>query len=262
MKDGAADDSVTKGTEDISFVGSMGHRLSGVLHLPASAAQGSVLMAHCFTCSKDLFTMTRLAKGLADAGFAVLRFDFTGLGGSGGEFSATSVSTNVKDLARAATALIERGFGPCALLGHSLGGAAALLAAQRLKTVRSVAVLAAPSSPRHIQGLLGDYQEQLDNDGQVIVEIAGRKFPLEREFLEDLDRHDAEGSVAGLGRPLLVLHGLDDRVVDISEGERIFARARQPRAFVPLLGADHLLTRRDSAEQALDFLVAWFRSTL
>ncbi len=220
-------------------------------------------MAHCFTCSKDLFTMTRLAKGLADAGFAVLRFDFTGLGESGGDFSATTVSTNVRDLTRAATWLIQRGLGPCGLLGHSLGGSAALLAARHLKTVRSIAVLAAPSSPRHIRGLLEDGAgEQIRSDGRVIVEIGGRRFPIDREFLEDLDRHDAEASVAGLGRPLLVMHGLADQVVDVSEGERIFAQASQPRAFVPLLGADHLLTKRESAEQALEFLGAWFASTL
>lgn len=206
--------------------------------------------------------MTRLAKGLANAGFAVLRFDFTGLGESGGDFSATTVSTNVKDLARAATTLIERGLGPCGMLGHSLGGAAGLLAAHRLKTVRSVAVLAAPSSPQHVRGLLRDYREQIRDEGRIFVEIAGRRFPIDEAFLEDLDRHDAEGSVGALGRPLLVLHGLDDRVVDISEGERIFSQARQPRAFVPLSGADHLLTKHEWAEQALEFLTAWFRSTL
>lgn len=248
--------------EQVAFVGSAGHRLSGALHLPDRAPAGSLLMAHCFTCSKDIFTMTRLAHGLADAGFAVLRFDFTGLGESGGDFSRTTVSTNVGDLVRAATALIERGLGPCGLFGHSLGGAATLLAAHRVKTVRSVAVLGAPATPQHVRRLFRDVEDRIRQQGQVVIDIAGRPFPISSEFLDDLGRHDAEGRIADLGRPLLVCHALDDRVVDISEGERIFERARQPKAFMPLLGADHLLTTRRSTEQALGVVVDWFVRTL
>lgn len=248
-------------TEEVSFPGSTGARLSGVLHLPA-APRGSVLMAHCFTCSKDLHTMTRLAEGLAEADYAVLRFDFTGLGESGGEFAETTVGNDVRDLTAAATALVRRELGPCGLLGHSLGGAAGLLAAGRLRTVRSVAVLGAPATPAHIRGLLTDHEEEIRREGEAVVEIAGRPFPIRESFLADLERFDEQDEIGTLDRPLLVLHAVDDEVVEVAQGERIFAAARQPKAFVPLLDADHLLTDRAVAARALEVLVGWFHHTL
>ena len=246
-------------TTGLSFPGSTGARLCGRLHRPDGQARGSILLAHCFTCSKDMHTMTRLARGLAAAGYAVLRFDFTGLGESEGSFGAATVSHDVRDLVAAATALIGEGYGPCGLLGHSLGGAASLLAAQRLKTVRSVAVLGAPASPGHVRHLLG---EQPDGACAIEVTIGGRTFTLARSFFDDLEQHDQRGAVASLQRPLLVLHAVADEVVSIEEGERNFAAAEQPKAFVPLLAADHLLTSRDAAEHALDFVRSWFDATL
>ena len=247
-------------SSELTFTGGSGAQLAGVLHTPdEEQPRGSVLLAHCFTCSKDLQTMTRLAGGLEEAGYAVLRFDFTGLGDSGGEHATTSVSRDVRDLVAATTALIDRGFGPCGLLGHSMGGAAALLAAGRLHTVRSVAVLGAPSTPSHITHLLGDSTPERD---EVAVTIAGRSFTLARSFFDDLDRHDQDAAVADLGRPLLVLHPTEDRTVDIGEGERIFAQASQPKGFLPLVGADHLLTDRAQAAKALGLVRAWFDATL
>ncbi len=253
---------MTQRTEQFTFPGSTGAELAGVLHVPDGSARGSVLMAHCFTCSKDLHTMTRLADGLADAGYAVLRFDFTGLADSGGDFEDKTVSRNVTDLVRAATELIKQGYGPCALVGHSLGGAAALLAAHRLKTVRSVVVLGAPSSPRHVEHLFADRLEAIERKGAADVNIAGRSFPITQEFVDDLEQHDQAGRVADLDRPLLVLHAVDDEVVSVDEGERIFATARQPKAFVPLFASDHLLTDREAAEAALTQVVDWFSRTL
>lgn len=249
-------------TEPISFPGSTGERLSGILHLPPATPVGSVLLAHCFTCSKDLHTMTRLARGLCEAGYAVLRFDFTGIGESGGSFLDKTVTRNTVDLVQAATTLIERGYGPCALVGHSLGGAAALLAAHRLKTVRSVAVIGAPAAPSHISHLLDDRLEEIHREGVAEVTIAGRSFPVARGFLDDLERHDQDGRVAALNRPLLVLHAVDDETVGVAEGERIFAQAQQPKAFLPLLGSDHLLTHRAAAERALGAVESWLRWTL
>jgi uncharacterized protein len=249
-------------TEAFSFPGSTGAELSGVLHLPGAAPTGSVVLAHCFTCSKDLHTTTRLARGLAEAGYAVLRFDFTGIGDSAGDFVDKTVSGNVGDLVQASTALIQRGYGPCALVGHSLGGAAVLLAAHRVKKVRSVAVLGAPATPGHVRKLLSASVDAIREDGIAEIEIAGRTFPLARGFLDDLERHDQAGRVAELARPLLVLHAVDDEVVDVAEGERIFAAARQPKAFVPLFDSDHLLVDRSAAERALAALVSWLRWTL
>ncbi len=248
-------------TERLTFAGSTGAKLAGVLHRPDGTARGSVLLAHCFTCSKDLHTMTRLARGLADAGYAVMRFDFTGIGESGGDFSRKTVSHNVRDIVVAARTLIERGYGPCALLGHSLGGAATLLAASRLKAVRSVAVIGAPASPDHVRHLLTDHEDAIRRDGETVVEIAGRPFPVSLEFLDDLERHDQTGEVSRLGRPLMVVHAVDDDTVPITEGERIFAAAEHPKAFVSLPDADHLLTSRSSAEAVLTLVVAWFDAT-
>lgn len=250
------------GTTDLHFPGSTGATLSGVLHRPDERARGSVLLAHCFTCSKDVHTMTRLARGLSEAGYAVLRFDFTGLGDSGGAFSATTLSHNVRDLTAAATTLIQQGYGPCGLLGHSLGGAASLLAASKLKTVRSVVVLGAPADPEHVRHLFVDHEEAIRRDGEAVVSIGGRPFPIARSFLDDLGTHDAAGRTGSLGRPLLVIHAIDDEVVGIDQGERIFASARQPKGFHPLLRGDHLVTDPEVAAEVLDAARSWFDRTL
>jgi alpha-beta hydrolase superfamily lysophospholipase len=251
----------------LRFAGVTGAPLAGVFHPPAVAdpdtgVRGSLLVVHCFTCSKDLHTMSRLARGLASAGFAVLRFDFTGLGESGGDFSATTLSTNVGDLARAVACLQERAPEPIGLIGHSLGGAACLLAAGKLPSVRSLVVIAAPSTAGHVRGLFKGVEAEIDRAGSAWVRIGGRSFPISAQFLADLERHEVERRTAELGRPLLVLHPVDDTVVAVTEGERIFAMARQPKAFVPLLGADHLLTSRRASAQTVNILVDWFARTL
>jgi len=244
-----------------------GAPLAGVFYSPAAAdsdtgVRGSLLVVHCFTCSKDLNTMSRLARGLARAGFGVLRFDFTGLGESGGDFSATTLSTNLGDLGQAVAWLQEWAPGPIGLVGHSLGGAACLLAAGELASVRSVVVIAAPSTAGHVRGLLAEVEAELERAGMAWVRIGDRSFPISVEFLDDLDGHEVERRTAELGRPLLVLHPLDDQVVPVAEGERLFAVARQPKAFVPLLDTDHLLTSRRASAQAVNVLADWFAHTL
>lgn len=248
-------------TEKVSFPGSSGAALAGVLHLPERPV-GSVLLAHCFTCSKDLHTLTRLARGLCAAGYAVLRFDFTGIGDSGGSFADKTVSRNVGDLVAAARLLIERGLGPCAMVGHSLGGAATLLAARQLHTVRSVVVVGAPSSPAHVRGLLAGSEDEIRRSGVAEVNIGGRPFPISAAFLGDLERHEQGTHVAQLGRPLLVLHAPDDEVVPLSEAEANFAAAGQPKAFWPLLDTDHLVSDRAAAERLLAAVTLWLSATL
>jgi alpha-beta hydrolase superfamily lysophospholipase len=249
-------------TEQVNFPGATGARLVGVLHHPEQERRGSVLLAHCFTCSKDLHTMTRLASGLSEAGYAVLRFDFTGVGDSGGDFADKTIARNVTDLVQAATLLVQRGFGPCAMVGHSLGGAAALLAAARLRTVASVVVIGAPSSPVHVRGLLTGSEAQIRREGVATVEIAGREFAISQEFLDDLERHDQHQHVTGLDRPLCVIHAVHDDVVPVHEGEANFAAARQPKAFIPLLDADHLVTSRAAAAILLDAVIGWLDQTI
>ncbi len=248
--------------EEVSVIGSQGHRLAGQLHRPDQPAKGSILLAHCFTCSKDLHTMSRLASGLADAGYAAFRFDFTGLGDSGGDFAETSVSANVSDLTRAATTLIGMGFGPCGMVGHSLGGAATILAARRLKTVRSMATIGAPATVGHVTHLFADQLDDLLTEGRRTVDIGGRPFELEAGFVHDLDRHDLLAEVAALDRPYLVVHARDDTIVTFDNAEALHGAAVEPKRLAALDHGGHLLGPRDAAEAALTAIRDWFDATL
>ncbi len=243
--------------QPFDFVGASGVGLSGRLHLPPDKAIGSVLLAHCFTCSKDLHTMTRLARALTEAGYATLRFDFTGLGDSSGDFAETSVSSNVGDLRRAALALIQAGFGPCALIGHSLGGAAVLLAAAQLKTVESVTVIGAPARAAHVRHLFAGRESDIVEHGRAEVSIGGRPFHLGRTFVEDLDTHDVLEATANLNRPLLIITPGDDRTVDPDQGRELFDAAREPRRRVIIDEADHLLSKPAHAKAAAAEIVAF-----
>jgi alpha-beta hydrolase superfamily lysophospholipase len=247
-------------SEAVSFEGQR-NRLSGVLHLPSGEIKAGVVLAHCFTCSKSYKVVRHLASGLADGGYAVLRFDFTGLGESEGDFAETSVTTNVDDLESAAGFLTKRGLGPCALVGHSLGGAAVLLATHRLPNICAVAVVAAPATTDHVRRAFSN--EDVDRalaTGRVRMEIAGRPFDISAEFFQDLERHDTLEHVTALGRPILVVHPTADRIVGIEEGEKIFTAARQPRWFVAIPDANHLFTQPKHADIAarviVDFLDA------
>lgn len=246
----------------IEIIGSQGHRLAGRLHVPEGTAKGSVLLAHCFTCSKDLHTMTRLTAGLTEAGYASLRFDFTGLGESGGDFAETSVSANVADLTRAAATLIAKGFGPCGLIGHSLGGAAALLAVPKLKTVRSVVTIGAPSDVGHVTHLFANSLDHLRAAGRAPVTIAGRSFDLNLGFVDDLTTHDVLATVADLNRPYCAIHARDDDVVGFDNAERLHGAAAEPRRLVGFPHGGHLFTDREVAEQMIAAVVGWFDQTL
>jgi putative redox protein len=204
-----------------------------------------------------------LATGIEEGGYAVLRFDFTGLGESEGDFGETSVTTNVADLMSAARYMQQRGFGPCAMVGHSLGGAAALLAASGAPELRAVVVVAAPANAAHVQRVFTE--DDIDTamtSGRVRVEIAGRPFDIAAEFFRDLQRHDSLDHITTLGRPLLVVHPTDDRVVDIGEGEKIFAAAKQPRWFAAIPGADHLFLKQLHAESAARVIVEFLNAVL
>ncbi len=251
------------GSERVEFPGSRGTPLAGTLHTPEGEARGGVLLAHCFTCSKDLAIMTRLANALAEGGYTVLRFDFTGLGASGGDFTDTSFVTDVGDLVRAALWMIDRGRGPCAMVGHSLGGAATLVAAAKIHPVKSVAVIGAPADPEHVRHLIDEEATALvAAEGCAVADIGGRPFPISRRFLADLEHYDQAGAIAGLGKPLLVLHSPDDTIVPVAEGERIFSLAAQPKAFAPLPGADHLLSDPGATALAAHLLRDWLDRTV
>ncbi len=248
--------------EKVAFEGTAGE-LSGTLQLPGGRPKAGVVLAHCFTCSKSLKVTRNLATGIEDGGYAVLRFDFTGLGESEGEFGETSVTTNVGDLEAAARYMEHRGLGPCAMVGHSLGGTATLLAAGNVEGVRAVTTVAAPFTPEHVRHLFAeDDVEQAISSGRITVKIAGRPFQISADFFHDLERHGSPERIAALARPLLVVHGTADRVVEIAEGERIFEAARQPRWFAAIPGADHLFLQQRHAERAAAAIVNFLDTVL
>jgi len=249
-------------TEVIRFIGGNGVELVGVLHRPIERAKGSVLMAHCFTCSKDIHTMTRLAKALTDEGFAAFRFDFTGLGESDGDFAKKTLSGNVSDVTRAATTLVEMGFGPCGLLGHSLGGAAALLAASKLKTVRSLVTVSSPADASHVKHLFADSHDDLLEEGRADVNIGGRIFELEAGFLHDLGTHNVLDAARGLERPYMMVHANDDTVVPVTEAELLHGAAKGHTRLTRYESGGHLFANRDAAEQLAKDVTAWFTETL
>ncbi|MEL6615261.1 MAG: bifunctional alpha/beta hydrolase/OsmC family protein [Bacteroidota bacterium] len=235
-----------------------GHALSARLVLPDGEPQATALFAHCFTCSKDLHAVRRVGKGLTDHGFAVLSFDFTGLGESEGEFKDTSFSSTVSDLVHAAQHLAARGLSPDLLVGHSLGGAAVLAAAGHLPDVKAVATIGAPCDPAHVRHLFLDREADIVASGEAEVSIGGRPFCIRKQFLDDLDSHAAmRERIAAIGRPLLVMHSPTDQTVGIEQARHIFEAARHPKSFVALDGADHLLSDRGDAHFVSDVLAAW-----
>lgn len=239
------------------FDGHDGSALAARLDLPSREPRAFVLFAHCFTCGKDIFAASRISAGLVESGLAVLRFDFTGLGMSEGEFANTNLSSNVADLVCAADHLRVHYQAPALLVGHSLGGAAVLAAAAEIAEVKAVATIGAPSEPVHVQKQFADHVETIRAQGALEVQLAGRPFTITRQFLEDLEATRIRERVAHLGRALLVMHAPLDEVVDIEQARKIFEAARHPKSFVSLDSADHLLRRREDAAYAAQVLAAW-----
>ena len=242
----------------LELTNARGEKLAASLELPLHGrAESYALVAHCFTCSKDLNALRTIAGAMTHTGIGVIRFDFTGLGESGGEFADTTLSSNVDDLVEV-TRQIEQDYGAVQLLvGHSFGGAAAILAADRLDGVRSVATIAAPADPVHVRQHLKEDIEDILEDGEAVVDIAGRPFKVRREFIKDLETRRLDEVLGGLGRPLLVLHSPRDQVVSIDHATRIFAASEHPRSFISLDEADHLLTNREDAEYVGHVIASW-----
>lgn len=244
--------------QKVEFTNAEGHALAGALELPDSGTpKAYALFAHCFTCGKDVIAATRIARTLADQGIAVLRFDFTGLGGSEGDFANTTFSSNVSDLEAAAKFLADEHQAPALLIGHSLGGAAVLAVARRLKSVKGVVTIAAPASPQHIEHLFADQSCNIREEGRAPVSIGGRTFELGAELLEDLDNWSLEDTVGALRKPLLIFHSPVDQVVNVDEAAKIFQAAKHPKSFVTLDDADHLLSNQGDADYVALTLTAW-----
>jgi putative redox protein len=244
-------------TERFQFTGEGGYQLAAALDTPDGAIHAYALFAHCFTCGKDVLAAKRIAVALAARGIAVLRFDFTGLGSSEGDFANSTFSSNVADLVRAAGHLRETRKAPAILIGHSLGGAAILAAAGQIPEAKAVVTVAAPSDPGHVTHLFKDRIEDIRSQGNVEVQLAGRPFHIKREFLDDVAEHNLMAQTAKLHKALLVMHSPTDDTVGIDNATQIFVAARHPKSFVSLAGADHLLSDRRDAAYVADVIAAW-----
>lgn len=244
--------------ESLTFPGHQGDSLSARLDLPADGAPlAYVLFAHCFTCGKSLKAAYNISEALNQAGFAVFRFDFTGIGESEGDFADTNFSSNVADLVAAADFLRESYQAPKILVGHSLGGAAILQAAGEIDEAVAVATIAAPADPEHVQRHFKDQLETIKQEGKATVDLAGRPFTITKQFLDDLDDHRMDQAISGLRKALLILHAPMDTTVDVENATRIFTRAKHPKSYISLDKADHLLSDEKDSCYAGRVIAAW-----
>ena len=244
-------------TTPITFPNAHGTRLAGRLDRPEDTPRGWALFAHCFTCSKDSRAAVFIARALVEAGFGVLRFDFTGLGESAGDFADTHFSSNVDDLVAAADWLRAHHGAPALVIGHSLGGAAILAAGARIPDAKAFATIGAPFEPEHVTHNFGTQVQTIETEGRATVQLGGRDFTIDRAFLDDVRGQRQAERIRALRRPLMVLHSPIDKTVDISNASGIFQAAMHPKSFVSLDDADHLLSRQEDARYAASVIAAW-----
>lgn len=246
-------------SDRVTFPGHSGHRLAARLDRPDGPHLATALFAHCFTCGKDIHAARRISQRLAAMGIAVLRFDFTGLGHSQGEFANTTFCSNVADLSCAAGWLAERDMAPALLIGHSLGGSAVLRAASDIPSAKAVVTVGAPFDPAHVTETFAHALDRIEAQGAAQVSLGGRPFTIGQDFVKDVGAQDLEPAIGHLGKALLVLHAPRDAVVDISNATRIFMAAKHPKSFVTLDDADHLVSDPDDAEYTAGVIAAWAR---
>lgn len=244
-------------TEPLTFPGASGATLHASLDLPPDPPRAYAIFAHCFTCSSDFLASVRISRALAQQGIAVLRFDFTGLGNSQGEFAHTDFRSNVEDVLSAVDFLRQRHQAPALLIGHSLGGSAVLAAAPQVPEAVAVATINAPCSPEHVQNLLDERQDELVDEQVARVTLAGRSFLVKRDFLQGIGSRHSRDALQHMRKALLIFHSPLDNVVSIEEAGCIWQAARHPKSFVSLDGADHLLTRREDALYVAETTAAW-----
>ncbi len=241
----------------ITFTGHSGEPLAARLDMPSGQLRATAIFAHCFTCSKDIPAARRIAQRLAAMGIAVLRFDFTGLGHSKGEFENTNFTSNVDDLVNAAKYLTDHQSAPGLLIGHSLGGAAVLKAASQIPSIKAVVTIGAPADPGHVIHNFGSSLDLIKQTGAATVELAGRPFTITQDFVSDVSESNLIPAIKSLKRALLVLHSPTDQTVGIENAAQIFTAAKHPKSFVTLDNTDHLISNKEDAEYAAEVIAAW-----
>lgn len=245
-------------TIKLQFKNAEGLSLSARLEQPVDKrplAYG--IFAHCFTCTKNLMAVTNISRALTAKGIAVLRFDFTGLGESEGDFADTNFSSNVEDLVSAASHLTEHYEAPRIIIGHSLGGAAVLIAAGRIPSIEAVATVGAPADPPHVKHLFQNSLEEIESTGEAVVSLSGRPFKIKKQFIDDLEGTDLASRLKALKKPLLILHSPQDETVDISNAEKIYINAMHPKSYISLDGADHLLSNKEDSLYVGSMIASW-----
>ena len=244
-------------TKPITFAGTLGQPLAGLLSLPDAKPRGFAVFAHCFTCGKDSHAAARISRALAERGIGVLRFDVTGLGESGGDFAETTFSCDVSDLSLAADYLRDQWSAPAVLIGHSLGGAAVLAAAASIPEVAAVVTIGAPSDPAHVVDLFAEAVPLIMTEGSAEVKLGRRTFRMQRSFVDDIREQPQLRRIAALDRALMVMHAPGDNTVGIDNARQIFETAKHPKSFVAIDGADHLLSDRRDSEFVSHMISAW-----
>lgn len=244
-------------TERVEFTGAQGDTLAARLDRPHGPALGYALFAHCFSCSKDIHAAQRISRQLTTHGFAVLRFDFTGLGHSEGDFANTNFSSNVEDLVKAADRLRDTSEAPSLLVGHSLGGAAVIAAAAKIAEVKAVATVGAPADAEHVRHQFHTKVPEIEANGEAEVLLGGRPFKIKKQFLDDIEGKRLDDIVGSMKAALLVTHSPTDDVVGIENATRLFVAAKHPKSFLGLDGADHLLTRQEDAVHTGNMIGSW-----
>lgn len=242
----------------VNFKNSLGHQLSARLEQPANGhPKAFAIFAHCFTCNKNLTAIANISRALAQVGFAVLRFDFTGLGESEGDFSDTNFSSNIEDLQAAANYLKEEYEAPKLLIGHSLGGAAVLVASLRISSIEAIVTIGAPSDPEHVTRLFTEDLGIIEREGKAKVSISDRSFVIKKQFIDDLTQAYEEHDFQKIRKPLLIMHSPADRVVDIENAANIYSQATHPKSFVSLDQADHMLSQKEDSLYAGNIIASW-----
>ena len=244
-------------SQKVKFKNKNGLELAAKIEFPNSEIKGYALFAHCFTCNKNLTAVRNIGRALNKCGIAVLRFDFTGLGESEGDFEHTNFSSNVDDLISAADFLKENYSSPDILIGHSLGGAAVIFAGNKINSVKAIATVGAPSSPKHVSHLFKSGIDEIHSKGEAILSIGGRDFKIQKHFLDDINEKNMEETVKSLKLPIIVLHSPQDTTVGIENAAQIYKSAWHPKSFISLDGADHLLTQKEDSIYVGKMIANW-----
>ncbi len=244
-------------TERVEFIGSSGEKIAGKLDKPIGPIRAYALYAHCFTCTKEFIGSRSICQELASHGIAVLRFDFTGLGGSAGEFAETNFRSNVEDLLKAAEFMEAELKAPEMIIGHSLGGAAVLAASKHIDSAKVVISVAAPADAEHVIHNFGDYIEEIETKGVAKVKLGGRILTIRKQFLDDLRAQNVTKDLGDVRKAFLIMHSPTDDTVGIENASRIYAAAKHPKSFVSLDKADHLLTKAEDAAYVAATITTW-----